>query len=210
VLFRSLDNWNYTGLPENWWLRMFGYAWAFATIWPAIFEGAELAGLAWDPAAAGGRRTGESQHMRSADSKPATGGSRIGVALSIAGGLLMLIVPFVVPPEVARYLAAPVFLGFIFLLEPINRRLGAESLDRRRLVNLLASGLACGVLWECWNYWAAAKWHYTVPIMARLKIFEMPLPGYFGFPPFAVECFVMYVFVRALVAGPGAGRPIAL
>ena len=35
-------NWNYTGLPGSWWLRMLGYAWAFATIWPAIFEGAEL------------------------------------------------------------------------------------------------------------------------------------------------------------------------
>jgi hypothetical protein len=46
--------------------------------------------------------------------------------------------------------------------------------------------------------------------MEHLKIFEMPLPGYFGFPPFAVECFVMYVFVRALAAGPRAGRPIAL
>src|SRR5262249_674076 len=32
----------YTGLPENWFLRMFGYAWSFGTIWPAIFEGADL------------------------------------------------------------------------------------------------------------------------------------------------------------------------
>ena len=30
-----------------------------------------------------------------------------------------------------RYLAAPVWLGFIFLLDPINARLGGESLDRR-------------------------------------------------------------------------------
>jgi len=26
-----LDNWNYVGLPEHFWLRMFGYAWSFAT-----------------------------------------------------------------------------------------------------------------------------------------------------------------------------------
>jgi hypothetical protein len=37
-----IDNWYYTGLPENVFLRQFGYAWSFATIWPAIFEGAEL------------------------------------------------------------------------------------------------------------------------------------------------------------------------
>ena len=39
---RIIRNWYYTGLPENFALRMFGYAWSFATIWPAIFEGAEL------------------------------------------------------------------------------------------------------------------------------------------------------------------------
>jgi hypothetical protein len=27
----------------------------------------------------------------------------------------------------------------------------------------------------------------------------MPLPGYFGFPPFALECFAMFVFVRLVV-----------
>ena len=37
-----IDNWYYTGLPENPFLRTFGYAWSFATIWPAIFEGADL------------------------------------------------------------------------------------------------------------------------------------------------------------------------
>jgi len=32
----------------------------------------------------------------------------------------------------------------------------------------------------------------------RFKIFEMPLPGYFGFPAFALECFTMFVFLRAV------------
>ncbi len=121
-------------------------------------------------------------------------------------GAAMLIVPFLVPAEIAPYTAAPVFLGFIFLLDPINKRLGAESLTRKRTINLLLSGLLCGVLWEFWNYWARAKWIYTVPIMQQWKIFEMPLPGYLGFPPFAIECFTMYVFVRALYASVTSGR----
>ncbi len=119
----------------------------------------------------------------------------------------MLLSPFVVAPPVAQYLAAPVWLGFIFLLDPINDRLGFESIigDWRqgrtdRLVNLLLSGALCGVLWEFWNYWSRSKWHYSVPIMPNVRIFEMPLPGYLGFPPFAVECFVMYVFLRAVLA----------
>ncbi|HEY6213416.1 MAG TPA: hypothetical protein VIW45_14085, partial [Vicinamibacterales bacterium] len=37
-----IDNWYYTGLPENPLLRYFGYGWSFATIWPAIFEAADL------------------------------------------------------------------------------------------------------------------------------------------------------------------------
>jgi hypothetical protein len=127
----------------------------------------------------------------------------------------MLASPFVVSSATARYLAAPVFLGFVFLLDPINARLGGESLwaDVRagrlgRLFNLALSGVLCGVLWEFWNFWSRAKWHYTVPIMDRWKIFEMPLPGYFGFPAFALECFTMYVFVRLAFhdrqTGPGA------
>ena len=36
--------------------------------------------------------------------------------------------------------------------------------------------------------------------MEDVKIFEMPVPGYLGFPAFALECFTMYVFVRALYA----------
>jgi hypothetical protein len=138
----------------------------------------------------------------------------------VAVGAFMLIVPFVVPASVAVYMAAPVWLGFIFLLDPLNAWLGEDSLfvdlrahDSRRLINLGLSGLLCGILWEFWNYWAGAKWHYTVPIMEHLKLFEMPVPGYLGFPAFAIECFTMYVFVRAIVVRlmhVQLGRTIAL
>ena len=43
---------------------------------------------------------------------------------------LMLASPFVVTPAAARYLAAPVWLGFILLLDPINAVRGEESLRR--------------------------------------------------------------------------------
>jgi hypothetical protein len=41
----------------------------------------------------------------------------------------------------------------------------------------------------------------------------MPVPGYFGFPAFALECFTMYVYLRTLVVrmtGARFNRPIAL
>jgi hypothetical protein len=210
---RFIHNWYYVGLPENAALRYFGYGWSFATIWPAIFEGAELVSVWRGAARPGGSALPASPALRARPAPPAV------AAASIVVGALFLIWPLALP---SQYLAAPVWLGFIFLLDPINARLGAESLTadfragrRDRALNLALSGLLCGVLWELWNYWARAKWHYTVPIMQNLKIFEMPVPGYLGFPAFAIECFAMYVFVRALAArlrGSTAqlGRTIAL
>ncbi len=201
-----IRNWMYVGLPENPALRLFGYAWSFATISPAIFEGAELV------AVARGRARGSTSSPRASSARPEPVEGRAWVLMG--AGAAMLIAPFLVPRALAPYFAAPVFLGFVFLLDPINRRLGAETLTRDRAINLLLSGLLCGVLWEFWNYWAPAKWIYTVPIMQAWKIFEMPLPGYLGFPPFAIECFTMYVFVRALYASLTSerqrGRTIAL
>jgi len=65
--------------------------------------------------------------------------------------------------------------------------------------SLLAAGLVCGFLWEFFNYWAISKWTYTVPYLGNVKIFEMPVLGFLGFPPFAVECWVIYIFVRSLL-----------
>jgi hypothetical protein len=210
----QIHNWFYVGLPENALLRGFGYAWSFATIWPAIFEGAELIGV-WRKALAGHPRELRRMALRHGLSGPAQ------IISSIAGAA-MLVWPLVWP---SPYLAAPVWLGFILMLDPINARLGGESLSGdlaegrdARVKNLVLSGFLCGFLWEFWNYWARAKWHYTVPIMEKLKIFEMPVPGYLGFPAFALECFTMYVFARMVCASTvsglrqaiGPGRPIAL
>jgi hypothetical protein len=86
--------------------------------------------------------------------------------------------------------------------EDLSAALGAASLfpDGRlhRFYDFALSGFLCGLLWELWNYWSGAKWHYTVPIMENLKLFEMPLPGYLGFPAFALECFTMYAFLKAI------------
>jgi len=197
-----LQNWYYLGLPEWQPLRYFGYIWSFATIWPAIFETGELVSALRD------RRAPRSR----ADLHPS---HPLGVAgwLSIIAGVIMLAVPIVYP---STYLAAPVWLGFFFLLDPLNARAAEESIrgdwregHRGRLVNLLAAGLICGVLWEFWNYWAGAKWMYTVPILPHIRIFEMPVVGYGGFPAFALECFAMYIAVRRWL-WRGARRPISV
>jgi len=198
----SLHNWHYIGLPENVVLRYLGFAWAFATISIAIFETAECVGAY--------------RHVRrdiEGSARPPVIAPGAAGAASIAAGACMLLLPIVHPSD---WLAAPVWLGFIFLLDPINAAIGGESIrgdlregHRGRLVNLLAAGLLCGFVWEFWNYWAGAKWIYTVPVPPHVKIFEMPVAGFLGFPPFAVECFTMYAFVRHMI-WRGRVRPVGL
>ena len=178
-----LDNWEYVGVPLPWAAAMLGYGWSFATITPAIFETSDLA-----------------QAML-----PTVGGEPWKIARSAETAMMIcgaacLVIPLVAPREVAAHLFALVWVGFLLLLDPINRRLELPSFlgdlsegFRRRFYGLLAAGFICGWLWEFWNYWAAAKWHYTFPMFQGMKIFEMPVPGYLGFLPFALECFTMYV-----------------
>jgi hypothetical protein len=180
-----IHNWHYVNLPQNPALRYFGYAWSFATIWPAIFETADLVSSV--------RRTSKPKAEGREPKDPDAFGLR-PLAFGLVG-MALLLWPIVTP---SPYLAAPVWLGFIFLLDPINRRLGAEALDWHRAVNLGVAGLICGVVWEFWNYWARTKWIYDVPILPDLRLFEMPVPGYGGFPAFALECFTMYVTARLL------------
>jgi hypothetical protein len=199
-----IQNWHYINLPDSVFWRTFGYAWSFATIWPAIFETADLVGTVRGARAAGVARAAPPRGRRVLS----------GLAwASMAAGAAMLLWPIVYP---SPYLAAPVWLGFIFLLEPINARLGADSMaadwpwpGREQLINLSIGGLVCGLVWECWNYWANTKWVYTVPILPSVKLFEMPLPGYLGFPAFALECFTMYALTRRLL-WRGRRRAIAL
>ena len=196
-----IHNWYYLGLPESRPLRYFGYAWSFATISPAIFETGELIATL--------RSGGKPSH--SPVSAPLKLGPLAWTSVGVGAGMLVL--PIVHP---STYLAAPLFLGFIFLLDPLNARAGHESIlgdirqkRRNRLVNLLVAGLVCGLIWEFWNYWARARWIYNVPILPEVRVFEMPLLGFGGFPPFAVECFVMYVAVRRWIWRRG-GRAISV
>jgi hypothetical protein len=68
----------------------------------------------------------------------------------------------------------------------------------------MLAGLVCGVLWEFWNYWSGAKWIYAIPFFNYWRVFEMPLVGYLGFMPFALECYLFWQllrFVRESYAG---------
>lgn len=179
-----LKNWHYVGLPENKFWRYLGYFWSFATIWPAILLTYELL-----------------VSLRLFQPKRLIHRSELSkkfLTFSITIGSAFLLWPLVFP---SPYLAAPVWLGFVLLLDPLNYWWGEKSIfkdwatgKRQTLYTLFASGLICGILWEFWNYWAKAKWKYTIPVAGNFKIFEMPAIGYLGFLAFACEVYVMYNF----------------
>ena len=179
----SLKNWYYINLPHSSLERWLGYTVAYGTVLPGLFETAELletAGL-----------------FRNSTVRRRTVSSRGQIPLVILG-ILCLASSVLFP----RYCFPFIWIGFIFLLEPFNYRMGGRSLlrnieegDPRCPYRLLVAGLICGLLWEFWNFWAPSKWIYTVPFFDESKGFEMPFPGFLGFPPFAVQAYVMYNFI---------------
>jgi hypothetical protein len=54
------------------------------------------------------------------------------------------------------------------------------------IVQIGTAGLACGIMWEFWNYWSMPKWEYTLPYLEVARVFEMPVLGYGGYIPFAL------------------------
>ena len=169
-----LNNWHYVNIIANFWLRWCGYFISFATVFPGIFETYELLGcLNFYPKV----KIHSLVFPKS------------WLPVFILVGFLFLIAPLI-------------WLGVFFLLDPINYLQKSYSLIRdweegnlRRFLLLLTAGLICGFLWEFWNFWATSKWVYALPFFGQPKIFEMPLAGFLGFPPFAVESFVFYNFI---------------
>jgi len=179
--------WRYHGLEPNLFLRRVGYDWSFATIFPAMFL------------TAAALRATIFRRVPVRPWRPAPAALGFMVAVGAVGAALPLLV-------VSPWLVPRVWVAWILLLEPLNCRRGRPSWladlasgDASRLTGLLASGAICGVLWEFWNYWAAARWTYAVPYLGGVKIFEMPVLGYLGFPPFALEAYAMYHWLRGLL-----------
>ena len=156
---------------------------AFSIVVPAVFETAELIQtFRWMIPFGSGPRV------------PAT--PSVFVALFIAGlGMLTLVMAW---PKIFYPFT---WTSLVLIFEPVNYWMGRPHFlqrlrdgDWRTVVSLALGGLACGFFWEMWNYYSFPKWIYHTPGVAFLRIFEMPLLGYGGYIPFALELYILRDF----------------
>lgn len=184
-----LGNWDYL-LPRD--IGSFEYqiraSIAFSTVVPALFETADLYWSTGLP-----RRFGRQKRFAP---------SRRGLIGFIIAGSIMFVLPLIYPEQTFPL----VWLGLFFLLDPLVNLLGGQSISGQvalgywdTVIALFLAGITCGFFWEMWNVYSMPKWVYHVPLVDRPKIFEMPLLGYGGYLPFALEVFATVQAINLLV-----------
>lgn len=181
-----LHNWSYHNLPSSLLLRWLGYFLAFASVIPALKELSTFFHTFLK------KKTIPIFSLKVTDGLLWT--SIISGALFLA---LCLLFPGIFFPLV--------WIGFVFLIDPMNYLLNADSLledvkrkNGKRILSWLLAGFAAGLLWELLNFWAGSHWEYTIPWLDFWKIFQMPVLGYGGFLPFAIEVFSIAAFLDFL------------
>ncbi len=184
------QNWFYLGAES---FTPFEYALlaslSFSTVMPAIFGTAELAGT-----------FGWLQRMKSG--LRLAPGKRGQIAFFVAGWVmlaLLLLLPNVFFPFL--------WISLYFILEPLNIWLKHPSLvdytqkgDWRPVLALWLGALTCGFFWEFWNFYSYPKWIYRVPFVDFWRVFEMPLLGYGGYLPFALELYALFHLLTGALA----------
>ncbi|MBS2023617.1 MAG: hypothetical protein JST92_14535 [Deltaproteobacteria bacterium] len=185
LLNLRLNNWWYVGEVDNRLGSALFSAVSFATVLPAIRLGE--AWLANHPPAHALERVARVLERPVARRK----------ALRLyLGGLTSLALALAFPKTffpLAWLWVLPLAEGTMLLLGP--RPLGAlpsplEALregDSGYVLRLLAYAIPLGLVWEGLNWGCARGWFYTVPWFTDPRVFEMPLPGYLGYPPFLLE-----------------------
>lgn len=186
---RYLDNWHYS-LPRPYsrpvYLSLASVA--FSTVMPAVFVTAELVRIVLPLR----------QRRRWIVFAP---GRMARVAIAVLGlGMFMASLAF---PDVAFPL---VWVGVFLFLDAINSLAGGRSIAGQvargqwdTVVVLFVAGLVCGVFWELWNSGSMPKWTYDVPHVPDLRLFEMPIPGYGGYLPFALEIYAFYQIIQTVL-----------
>ena len=187
------QNWSYSGRDQFGDMEYFLFATlCFASVIPAVFGTAEL--------------VRSSKWMERLRNGPSIGPKSAWAKTMPFVGATMLALIMIWP----NYFYPLVWGSAFFLLEPLNARLGRPTLldsltrgDWRPFVALAIGALICGFFWEMWNFYSSPKWFYSTPGAEFWHVFEMPLLGYIGYLPFALE---LYAIANFLLPRPPALR----
>lgn len=185
-LFEAMNlrtrNWDYIGAQEftsleySFWTTL-----SFTTVLPAVFGSAEL--------------IASLDFVKRFRRGPVIRADKLTTISLFAVGWVMLLLLLLWPHVFFPF----IWLSVYFILEPINVWSGNSSLARytqkgnwRPVIALWLGVLLTGFFWEMWNYYSYPKWIYHIPFADWLHIFEMPMLGYGGYLPFALELYAIY------------------
>lgn len=183
------QNWTYIGAEI---FTPFEYAFwttlSFTTVIPAVFGSAEF--------------FASFDFVKRLGRGPRVGTDKRTTLLFFSLGWIMIALMLIRP----RIFFLFIWISLYFILEPINIWLRNRSLaewtqrgDWRPVIALWLGVLMTAFFWEMWNYFSYPKWVYDVAWGNWLHIFEMPLLGYGGYLPFALELYALYHFVAGLL-----------
>jgi len=107
--------------------------------------------------------------------------------LSILTGLVFAAIPFF---NEKFWFNQGIWLTPALILLPFTtiRKCASPTIFVRALA---LSALLAGFCWECLNYWSRTHWEYLI-LPNTVHLFQMPVPGYLGFIPFALTALVVY------------------
>ncbi len=187
-------SWIYTNYV--WYVHLFD----FTTIMPAVLETFMLVsalgiGKRFDRAA---RKLSKAQLHRF--NAPVY---RKSVWALVALGAVASAMPVLVP----KYGFMFMWVGLFLLIDPLNYLTGRPSIvqkvsrgEKGIILRMFMAGLIMGLMWEFWNYQAFPRWHYNLPFsIPGIRLFAMPVLGYFGYLPFAMETFLFFALFRSFI-----------
>jgi len=189
VLNLRTQNWFYKG-AEFFTPLQFGFltTLSFTTVIPAVFGSAELF-TSFD-------------FLKRINSGPVVATDKLTTSIFFVAGWLMLALMLAWP----RIFFPFIWISLYFIFEPLNIWMGNRSLaewtargDWRPVVALWLGVLLTAFFWEMWNFFSYPKWIYILPWGNWLHIFEMPMLGYGGYLPFALELYALYHMVVGLL-----------
>ena len=185
-LFETINwrtqNWHYLGRESFSNLEYFLWAsLSFSTVMPSVFGAAELVAS-----------LNLVNRLRYGPMLRATK----GILLTMFGrGWVLLALTLIWP----LIFFPAVWFSLFLILNPANVWLRNRTLwdhtargDWRPIISLGIGCLLCGLFWEMWNFFSYPKWVYHIPFLDFMPVFEMPILGYGGYIPFALELFTLY------------------